>query len=145
LRAISSHSDDGATIVLVAPFWLKVEGEGKSSGPETAFKRPTAVPATYLLAARRLLPDRPVLIAGISLPPLQSGEDGALAQALYLKKVLQAWYWLNARMVACPGLLRDPAPVPRNLARAVWTSVLGWKLVERLSVRPPGPTNQAGS
>lgn len=124
-----------------------VDEVGFTSYPQSAFRAWTDMPPDYLLRIRDLLPEKPLLLTQVAarceerLPT-----QGPIEQAVVLKRLIQAVYWLDARVVAYPTLVTEAKEHPTalrlggrpRLGLMLWQDALRYKRVKRLSAAPPG-------
>ena len=122
---------------------------GLTSHPQAGFARSDGVSPDYLLSFKRMLAPRPVLVTSVSIDVKEKASDGPLRQTEFLRRILQACYWLDAPVVAYPALtVETPGDREAHLALRVgkqprpalqvWQDVSRWELVDRLTLSPPG-------
>jgi hypothetical protein len=128
-----------------------VDAVGLTTEPRVGFADPVDYPADFLLDAAHLARNRPVLVTDIRAELADGSVLGLVRQLSALKHVLQACYWLDARIVAYPAL-RAPGPAgptagdsrdyalwagsKTRSALAAWLEVFRWPEVRRLSTSP---------
>jgi hypothetical protein len=123
------------------PLIQEVEEVGLASRPQAAFGRAADLPGDYFLSLREALGKKPVLVTQLSVKVDEQVPSGEAEQAGFVKRLLQACYWLDAPLVAYPEAVPPEKGNPFALkdgdqprpALAVWRDTLAWKRVRRLS------------
>jgi hypothetical protein len=130
----------------LAPLVALVDAVGLTSCPQSVFFKPEELPSDYLLSFKAAL-QKPVLLTRLAVTLDEREGRQQLAQAQFLKRLLQNCYWLDAALVAYPEWRTDGeansgawlrAGEQDRLALAVWREVLQWKRVPKLSLARGG-------
>lgn len=86
-----------------------VDAVGLTSCPQAALLRPAYLPADYLLPLKDNFRIQPLLLTRVTVTLEKPVVDPEPRQMEYLKRLLQASYWMNFQMVAYPDALAPPA------------------------------------
>lgn len=139
------NSPPGKEPLDLRPLIQELDAVGLTSHPQSAFRHVREMPGDYLLAARRLVGDKPLLVTGIRVKVPE--RDWPPPRISYLRRMLQLCYWLDAELVVYPEVIVEEkekelaarAREPDHPALGTWDDVLSWKRVGRLSAAPqPG-------
>lgn len=119
---------------------------GLSTRPYAGFRNAGVLPPDYLLRARKLFDPKPILVTQIVIDGDVRGAVVRGERAAYAHRILQACYWLNARVVAQADILGHPEMTrgedggtkdPIRLVAEKWQRVITWPRVSKLTAMPP--------
>lgn len=135
------------TAQVLASLLTLVDTIGISSQPQAAFPTAEQMPPDYLLRLKVALPRKPLVLTRLVIQADKGDFLSRATQAGFGERLLEAAYWMNARLVAQPEWIGHTRP-PRNpegktpvdvvqLAMERWRGAVRFERRDQLTAIPP--------